>query len=100
LLPYATLEKSDKEGEQAIQLILNNYELMSISIQRGILDYGIIKRYARGTILKHWDAASPFISKLRSDSSNDLIYFEFETLRNWINDTKTKPNGKFWSLIF
>lgn len=101
LLPYAELENDDADNNAAVQLILNNYELMAIGIQRGILDFKVMKRYARGTILKHWDVAAPFIIRLRIVANNQRVYQQFETLKNWMSDEKQdKPKGRFWSLIF
>ena len=45
LLPYAQITppevdgKPDEDGNSSIDLVLNNYELLAIGVQRGILDF-------------------------------------------------------------
>ena len=100
LLPYAKEDCDDHDGEAAIDLVLNNYELIAIGIQRGILDYKTVRRYARAIIIKHYDAAAPYIERLRAESKNPQYYEEFQTMRNWMSDNKVKPKGRFLSLFF
>ena len=99
LLPYADKDHPDQDGAGAITLVLNNYELMAIGIQRGILDYKLIERYARAIIIGHWDVAGPYITQLRIVRNNPKYYTELETMKNWMAKT-AKPNGRFWSLFF
>ncbi len=94
------IEPSSEEA-LAVQLVLNNYELITIGIHRGVLDYKIYKRYAKGTVIKDWDVTAPFIKQLRLTADNDNIYAEFETLVNLMQG-KAKLNiySRFLVLFF
>lgn len=100
LLPFAEEDCDDTESEAAIDLVLNNYELIAIGIQRGILDYVIMRRYVRAIVLRHWDVSAAYITQLRIVSGNAGYYSEFETLKKWMSDDKSKPNGRILSLFF
>jgi hypothetical protein len=93
------IKEIDEIGS-AIALVLNNYELISIGIQRGILDYVITRRYMRAIIIKHYSVTDLYINHLRTERNNPKYFSEFETMKNWMSDEKVKPNGRFWSLFF
>ena len=96
----ADIQKAHQKVNSEIDLILNNYELIAIGIQRGILDYKIMRLYARAIIIQHWEAAAPYIARLRIARSNPGYYTEFETLKDWMSGAKRKPRGRFWALLF
>jgi len=107
LLQYAQIDppkiddEPDEDGKSSIDLILNNYELLAIGIQRGILDFRIIKLYMRAIVLAHWKVAASYVTELREVRENQRYYVEFETLKNWMDDNNPqKPNGRFWALWF
>ena len=107
LLPYAqkTLPDvdgaPDEEGNSCISLVLNNYELLAIGVQRGILDYKILERYMQAIVLGHWKLAASYITELREVYDNQEYYQELETLKGWLDvQGKNKPKGKFWALWF
>ncbi len=58
---------------RAIRLVLNNWELISIGIQRGIIDYSIVDRFHRGAIISDWEISAPFILELRRRAKNPRI---------------------------
>ena len=56
---WAELEKEQSEEVQSIRLVLNEFELISIGIQRGILDYDFFKLWNRSTTIRFWHSAAP-----------------------------------------
>ncbi len=74
-----------------IQLLLNNYENVSIGIQYGIIDFKIIKDNWRSNIKYHWTKGNAFIVKMREKTKTPTLFCEFEKLHHWINDNK-KPS--------
>ena len=86
--------------KSAIVLILNNYELIAIGIQRGVLDYKIVERYMRAIVTAHWEASRTYIEKLRTDRGNDNLFSEFKTLNGWMKGDVEKPKSRFWALWF
>lgn len=89
---------SDDET-QAVRLILNDYELCSISVQHGVLDLSIIKQNGKGTILRDWSRAAPFVYKLRTELDNPAIFHEFEEMARWLQDNKL-PRRSAWTRLW
>lgn len=85
---------------QAIRLVLNNWELISIGIQRGIIDYGIVERFHRGAIITDWEISAPFVLELRRRIKNPKIYVEFEVLARWMRKERLPKRGRFWAQIW
>jgi hypothetical protein len=79
-------EKSDET--QTIRLVLNEFELVSIGIQRGIIDYELYKRWYRSGVIQHWKHAAPFVTALRARTGNDALYHEFEEMCRWMKDNQ------------
>ena len=89
----AEKHESSKEN-QAIRLYLNSFELISLGIQRRIIDYKIFKRWNRSTVLHAWSAAAPYITELRKRTGRPLLFHEFEELARDFNDLK-RPKRRF-----
>lgn len=64
----------------SIRKQLNQYELISIGISRGILEKDMFRQFYRGTFLKDYSAARNFIDKERDQSKNQKFWIELETL--------------------
>lgn len=95
LSPYAAIDREGTPETEVIRIVLNEFELIAIGIQRGILDFTIYKRWAGREVLRYWDHAAPFITELRRRVGNPMIYREFEVLKNWIA-SETAPTRSFW----
>lgn len=78
LAKYA--HKEDSKTEVAIRTVLNHFELISLGIQCGTIDYEVFKRWNRSTVLTVWSAASPFISETRKLHNTPMLWHEFEEL--------------------
>lgn len=92
---WAELEKEQSEEVQSIRLVLNEFELISIGIQRGILDYDFFKLWNRSTTIRFWHSAAPFVTTLRSRTANQALYHEFQELVSWMDDKKM-PKRRPW----
>jgi hypothetical protein len=53
---------------------------MAIGIRQGILDEEFAFRYMRSMTIRDWNRSSPFVTALRVQNNNSLIYVEFEGL--------------------
>jgi hypothetical protein len=84
---------------QAIKLILNDFELIAIGVQRGIIDFEFYKRWHRSGVLRHWAYAKPFVEGLRRRTSNSALFHEFEQLAAWM-DEKHQRRLSFWDRFF
>lgn len=100
LAKYASKEHEGKPDTQKIILVLNQYELISIGIQRGALDYVIYKRWNKSSVLRYWNHAAPFVHALRSRMNNDALYHEFEQMAWWLKERKMPRRNRWFGLIF
>ncbi len=99
LVDLAEPDKRGSDDAEAVRLVLNQYELISIGVQRGILDLVILKLFSRGAILTSWDKAAPFILALREKTHNPNLFYEFEQLAWWLKETK-RPKRSRWLGLF
>jgi hypothetical protein len=97
LTPWSSPGKEYEPQCEAIRLVLNDFELMSVGIQMGIIDYEFYRRYSRGTVIKYWYAAAPFIYSIRNQLGNKAIYHEFEELARSFERARP-PKRSFWFL--
>lgn len=86
-------QESSKEAE-SIRLILNDFELISVSIQYGIMDYDFYKRFNHGTVKRYWSKSASYIHALRERTGSQTVYCEFEKLNSWISGSK--PPRSIW----
>jgi hypothetical protein len=78
----------------AIGRILNSYELISIGIQRGIIDFELFKRWHKTSAIKYWERGAPFVMRIRERLGNDMFFHEFEEMVGWFKDEKKPPKRK------
>jgi Domain of unknown function (DUF4760) len=89
-------QSNEKTPEtQSIRLILNQYELVAIGIQLGILDFKLWQRWGRSTTIRTWKHAAPFAAKLRDRLENPAIFHEFEELAKALQDNRM-PKRNWW----
>jgi hypothetical protein len=82
---WAAVDHEQSEEAQIIFTVLNEFELISIGIQRGIIDYELFARWFRTGTINKWNDASPFIMILRKRAGPNL-YHEFEQMVGWFNE--------------
>jgi|GEM_PF-6607339 len=89
LAKYA--HKEHGKVESNICTVLNHFELISLGIQCGTIDYDVFKKWNRSTVLYIWTAASPFISESRKLKNSPLLWHEFEELARDFSANKNPP---------
>ena len=80
--------------------VLNEFELMSIGIQRGILDYKIYPLWCRTATVHYWNHGHPFVAAIRNRIGNDALFHEFEEMVKWMKDTKMPKRTWWWGMFF
>jgi hypothetical protein len=53
LASYAEIDREPDEETQSIRTVLNEFELISIGIQRGIIDFELYKRWNRSGVIQY-----------------------------------------------
>lgn len=91
---------ADKQWEgtpelQSIVTVLNEFELISIGIQRGIIDPELYRRWNHSNVQLYWKNAQQFVVALRSRVDRPSLYHEFEELARWMNQNRV-PHRRFW----
>jgi hypothetical protein len=94
LAAWAEADKEQTEEALAIGRILNSYELISIGIQRGILDYKLFERWQRASTIKYWERGAPYVMRIRERLNNDRFFHEFEQMVGWFKGTSRPPMRK------
>jgi Domain of unknown function (DUF4760) len=92
---WADEDKEQTEEAQAIKSVLNEFELIAIGIQRGIIDYELYRRWNKSSVVRYWSNSAPFIFSLRSRLKNDAIYHEFEEMARWMKG-EAMPRRNRW----
>jgi len=95
LAPFAEEAREKDPDTYKIRLVLNEFELISIGIQRGVVDYELYALWFRSGTVKYWSHARPFVIRLRERTSNDMFYHEFEELARWLGGAR-KPRRYWW----
>lgn len=72
--------KSDQEhaAKRKVDDFLNHYELIAISIEKGILDEGFYTSWMKTSFIKHYNQSKEYIAAVRK--TNAKAYTEFEAL--------------------
>lgn len=92
------VQNSEKDNENqnkmaagyAVKLIMNDYELMFIAINEGVLDENLIRQLRQADIIKDYHAALSYITWVRSEQQRDTIYSVFEAgVKRWEAEAKS-----------
>ena len=95
LARWAEADQEQTEQAFAIAHVLNNYELMSIGIKNGIIDYEIFRSWHKTSAINFWYHGAPFVMRIRERVGNNMIYNEFEELVGWLKGDKKPPRRRF-----
>jgi hypothetical protein len=96
LAQWAAATHDQSPERQALTTRFNEFELLAIGIQRGIIDFELYKRWFKSGTVRAWHNALPFVMALRNRVNNHMLYYEFEVLAKWLeNDTKP-PRRSSW----
>jgi hypothetical protein len=96
----AAEDKEQTKEAQIIAEVLNQYELIAVGIQFGILDYSLFRRFSRTVTIRFWNHGHPYIVSLRKRVNNDMIYHEFEEMVKWFKGEKTPKRHWWWGKFF
>ena len=83
------------EDVQMVFNVLNGFELISIGIQRGIIEPEFYQRWYRGQVVNTWRDSQPFIVALRARLDRPMLFHEFEEMARWMNQNRI-PHRRFW----
>lgn len=90
LAQYAT----DQTGEvaQAVNLILNDMEIVSIGIQRGIIDCALFRAWCESATVSKWTHWEPYVVAMRRELEGPRIFMELQKMATaW---DKARPGYK------
>lgn len=80
LVHWAADEHRDSKEQHTILAICNQYELIAIGVQEGILDEALYRRWFRSQLLLDWEECNAFVSEQRHQWDNRKIFCEFEAI--------------------
>jgi hypothetical protein len=100
LAVWAEKDKEKESDAQTIGEVLNQYELISLGIQFGILDYHLYRMLSKSVTIHFWEHAHPYIVSLRTRLNNKMIYHEFEEMVKWFTGEKTPKRHWWWGKLF
>lgn len=95
LVDYAAADKVGTPEAQAILNVLNGFELISIGIQRGIIEPEFYQLWYRSQVAYTWKNAQGYIVALRARLDRPSLFHEFEEMARWMNDNQI-PHRRFW----
>lgn len=83
----------NKQENEAILAILNNYEFIASGIREEAFDEEIYKRMKRSLIIRDWDTLKPYVTELRNKEKRPKLFVEIEWLaEKWRSETSEKPS--------
>ena len=91
LAPWATADKESTLEAQNIRLVMNEFEIVAIGIERGILDFTTYERWFKATIIRFWKHGAPFAHALRLRTGHKNLFHEFEILNGWMEGNEKLP---------
>ncbi|WP_282608447.1 DUF4760 domain-containing protein [Pelagibius sp. Alg239-R121] len=100
LSDWAKVENESSVETQAIKIILNEMELISIGIQRGSIDEAMYKAWFKGSVITFWESSASFIHDLRVRTNNRRLYKEFEAMAEWMKGGKRAKRNWFIGKFF
>lgn len=77
------------DENQAILLVLNQYEFMAAGIFAGAFDEEIYMRMKRSLLIRDWDSLSAYVLELRQRRTNAALFIEFQRLADKWRNTPT-----------
>ncbi|MBJ7412503.1 MAG: DUF4760 domain-containing protein [Phenylobacterium sp.] len=84
-----------------VRTVLNEYEMIAIGIQRGILDDELYRRWYKSGVIRAWNHAAPFVLARRNSTGNEALWHEFEEMARWYKGSPGMPRrGRFWAKLF
>lgn len=95
LAEFAAKEWEGTLEQQSIATVLNEFELISIGIQRGIIEPELYRRWNHSNVAFFWKNAQPFVVALRARVDRPTLFHEFEEMARWMSQNRI-PRRRFW----
>jgi hypothetical protein len=91
---YANLEHADDQVTLSINLVLNDLEMVSIGIQRGIIDCEFFRAWAQEGTVSLWRDLKPYVAALRRRLDRNSIFHQVEAMADAWDTTRAnyKPD--------
>lgn len=96
LAKWADPEHEASDEAAKIRLVLNDFELVSVAIQFGIMDYDFYHQQSHGTVSRYWKAAAPFIHAARQRTGRATLFHEFEEMASWVDKALRPKRRRTW----
>jgi hypothetical protein len=97
LAVWAAADKEQTAEYQAITTRLNEFELISIGIQRGCIDFELWSRWYKSGTIREWKDSEAFIKSLRERfDNNQMIFHEFQEMVRWYQTDAPPPRRSWW----
>jgi len=91
LAVWAAADKEQTEEFQAISTRLNEFELIAIGIQRGIIDFELYRRWYKSGTIRAWRDAEGFINGIRNRFNNQMLFHELQEMVRWFEEDDHPP---------
>lgn len=76
----ASKNPADKDMANSVRYVLNHWEYVSVGVQSGIYDEGMLRNASFNTVVQLHKSVRPFIDNLRGITGRNTIYQEFQWL--------------------
>ena len=100
----ADLAKPDLEQSDEVAVLLrqlNNYELVSLGIKKGVFDERFYKRWFYSQLTSDFERLTPFIEAVRTQAKNQAYWCEFTELADrWHRKKHPVKHPPKWRLIW
>jgi hypothetical protein len=97
LQTYAKPDAKNSEQAQTIRKILNLHELTAVSIEEGVIDERVYRRWFNTTFIKDYIATESYIQEARKTYDNPKAFCEFEKMaKRWKADKAWYNKPSWW----
>ena len=97
------LKSEDKEcvsDRRTIQVYLNTYELMAVSIRERVVDEAVLKAVIGDRLVRRFERAYAFIDLLRTQDGDGEYFEHFEFVaKRWRKDPSVPRRGRLRTAI-
>jgi hypothetical protein len=101
---YGTDEQRTSKQALAIRTVLNIHELTAVSIEEGVIEERVFRKWFNKTYFDDFETMRDFINAVRAHRNNNAIFKEFEAVaKKWKTDTAFYNNpswlGRKWRAL-
>lgn len=101
LLEYVAQTPENKAGRDILLRQLNRYELIALSISKGVFSEPFYHRWFYSQLLRDFDRLGPLIRAMRTRFDNDAYFCEFENLAaRWHRKKHPAKYPPMWKILW